>query len=63
MTPDPRRAAWSAVKPWMEQRPGETALEQGNRLALTCYRCGWQAPTRLLVDMHEEVCDGESSAG
>ncbi|PKW13667.1 hypothetical protein [Saccharopolyspora spinosa] len=50
---------WSAVKPHMQRREGETVEQCRNRLAHSCYRCGKQYADLAALNLHEDLCTGK----
>ncbi|RCW46941.1 hypothetical protein DFQ14_101281 [Halopolyspora algeriensis] len=53
----------ATFKPHMRQRPGESVEQWRDRLAHSCYRCGWYEPHTAVLDTHEQTCDGAPQKG
>jgi hypothetical protein len=42
------------AKTWMRRRAGETDAQRADRLAHSCYRCGWYSEDPQALARHED---------
>lgn len=47
------------MKPWMQNRPGESDEERVERLMWTCFACGVEIHEETALNLHQDQCDGK----
>lgn len=44
------------LKPWMNQRDGESTWDTYTRLYRSCYKCGIEMDNKAELNAHEDTC-------